>query len=290
MTNNWQTRLEGRDGGHLNPLHWREHRFGLSAERWQALSNRPFWITGAGTGYGRAVTVALTAAGARVFISGRRADMLEETRASCRELGIDAMNCFIAPADVTDGESLAKATEAMVRHTSFLCGLVHCAAKPQPPSGPTPLAELSTENWRRLVDTNITGPWLVWKAAWPLLCASERWRVLLFSSAAGWSDTPGFGPYNLTKAALNNLGMSLAAEASRAYPSRDIQINVLEPGEARTEMNKGSLRSPYAVVTMTLALLSHPAGGPNGHFFHRDGRHLSFANSPPFPADLLNPD
>lgn len=216
--------------------------------------------------------------------------MLEETRATCKDLGIDPMNCFIVPADITDEASLAQATEIMTRHTSSLCGIVHCAALPLPPSGPTPLADLPATNWRQLVDTNITGAWLAWKAAWPLLCASERWRVLLFSSAAGWSDTPGFGPYNLTKAALNNLGMSLAAEAARAQPTLDIQINVLDPGEAQTEMNQGSPRSPYAVVAMTLALLSHPAGGPNGHFFHRDGRHLSFANSAPFPADLLHPD
>ena len=62
---------------------------------------------------------------------------------------------------------------------------------------------------------------------------------------------------------------------------------MLVPGEARTEMNAGSTASPYAAVGMTLTLLSHPPGGPNGGFFHRDGRHLAFAYSPPFAADLL---
>ena len=72
----------------------------------------------------------------------------------------------------------------------------------------------------------------------------------------------GFGPYNVSKSAVNTLGASLAAECTLRYPDKDIQVNVLVPGEARTEMNQGSTESPYAVVSMVLVLLSHPPGGP----------------------------
>lgn len=109
------------------------------------------------------------------------------------------------------------------------------------------------------------------------------------TSEAGWAFTPGVGPYNLSKAAVNNLGASLAAECAARYPEKDIQVNVLVPGEARTEMNQGSGESPYSVVSMTLVLLSHPAPGPNGCFFHRDGRHLAFAYAPPYRGTLLAP-
>ena len=81
--------------------------------------------------------------------------------------------------------------------------------------------------------------------------------------------------------------MSFAAECSAKYPKKDIQINVLDPGEAKTEMNQGSPNSPFSVVTMVLVLLSQPIGGPNGYFFHRDGRHLSFGHKKPFLLDLL---
>ena len=67
----------------------------------------------------------------------------------------------------------------------------------------------------------------------------------------------------------------------------DVQINVLVPGEARTEMNQGSNRSPYTIAGMVLLLLSHSPGGPNGHFFHADGRHLAFGYSPPYDRSLL---
>ena len=59
------------------------------------------------------------------------------------------------------------------------------------------------------------------------------------------------------------------------------------PGEARSEMNQGSEVSPYTAVAMTLALLSHPRGGPNGRFFARDGRHLEFAYAKPWDRPLI---
>ena len=52
-------------------------------------------------------------------------------------------------------------------------------------------------------------------------------------------------------------------------------------------MNQGSAISPYTVVPMTLALLSHPFGGPNGRFFHRDGRHFAFGYAEPYERVVL---
>jgi NAD(P)-dependent dehydrogenase (short-subunit alcohol dehydrogenase family) len=119
------------------------------------------------------------------------------------------------------------------------------------------------------------------------MLAAGSGRVVLLTSEAGWAYTPGFGPYNVSKSALNNFGASLAAECGARCPSADVQINVLIPGEARTEMNRGSTISPYTIAPMMLALVSHPPGGPNGRFFHRDGRHLSFGYAEAFDRKLL---
>ena len=156
----------------------------------------------------------------------------------------------------------------------------------QTKASPYPLAEQSVEVWANLLATNVTGPWLISKAALPLMSTGDGFRMVFLSSEAGWASTPGFGPYNITKSALNTLGASLAAECAMRYRDKDIQINVLVPGEARTEMNQGATQSPYAVVSMALTLLSHPPGGPNGHFFHRDGRHLAFAYAKAYPHML----
>jgi len=267
----------------------RTHRFGLPRSRWEGLEGRAFWVTGAATGYGRAISMALAAAGGYVILTGRRLGMLEQVLQDLHSLGVDTSRCFPVPADITDEHSVNQAVLQIGGRKWSLMGLVNNAAVPEPPSDGPPLASLDLRAWRQLFDTNVTGQWLVCKAALPLLSASESWRVLFMTSEAGWADTPGVGPYNVTKAALNSLGFSFAAECAAAYPNCDLQVNVLVPGEARTQMNRGSSLSPFAVVPMALALLSHPPGGPNGRFFHRDGRHLEFGFSPRHDRSLLVP-
>ena len=272
------------------PVSWPDHHFGLPQQRWERLGGKSFWITGAGSGYGRCISLALAAAGAQVFISGRRIGKLRETLSEVISLGIDVSRCVLVPVDITQEMDLAGATDVIRRQTANLDGLVNSAALPQPQTGPYPLAEQSLPAWTNLLATNVTGPWLVSKAALSCMNEDDGFRMVFLSSEAGWASTPGFGPYNITKSALNALGVSLAAECAMRYRDKDIQVNVVVPGEARTEMNQGSTESPYSVVSMVLTLLSHPPGGPNGHFFHRDGRHLAFAYSHEYLHKLLTSD
>ena len=270
-----------------HPASWRDHRFGLPQDRWERLKGRSFWITGAGTGYGRCIALALAAAGARVFISGRRIEKLRETVAEGADLGIDISRCISIPMDIRSDSDLARAVENIQHVTTSLYGLVNSAALPQPSGTAFPLTDQSTAAWTDLLTTNVTGSWLTSKVALPLLSNGDGFRILFLSSFAGWASTPGFGPYNISKSALNTLGASFAAECAMKYSDKDVQINVLVPGEARTEMNQGSTESPYSVVSMVLVLLSHPPGGPNGYFFNRDGRHLAFAYTEEYPQPLL---
>lgn len=274
---------------HADPRAWRQHHFGLPHARWERLGGRAFWVTGAGTGYGRAIALALSAAGARVFLTGRRERMLRETLREGSVLGIGVDECVPVAADISEELQLADAVDAISRHVSHLHGLVNCAALPQPDAGPFPLSKQSLQAWSELMRTNVTAQWLTCRFALPIMANGDGFRVIFMSSEAGWASTPGFGPYNVSKSAVNTLGASLAAECVAHFPGLDVQINVLVPGEARTEMNRGSVESPYCAVSMALTLLSHPPGGPNGHAFHRDGRHLSFGHSSAYTKDLLAP-
>lgn len=271
----------------VHPASWSDHRFGLPQARWERLKGRNFWITGAGTGYGRCIALALAAAGARVFISGRRIEKLRETVDEGAALGIDISRCISVPVDIRSEGDLARAVRNIQHVTTNLYGLVNSAALPQPSGTAFPLTDQSVDSWTDILTTNVTGQWLTCKAAMPLLSHGDGFRILFLSSFAGWASTPGFGSYNISKSAVNTLGASLAAECAARYPRKDIQINVLVPGEARTEMNQGSTESPYSVVSMVLVLLSHPPGGPNGYFFNRDGRHLAFAYTQEYPQPLL---
>ncbi len=268
-----------------DPVDWPRHRFGLPADRWARLKDRAFWVTGAGSGYGRAISVALAAAGAKVMLSGRRREKLQVTLEEAASLGIDIAGCAVLPLDVTAQDQVQAAADA-ISCRGGLTGLVNNAALPAPGSA-RPLQELGAEAWRRLIETNLTGPWLLSRSALPLMLNGGTVRMLFMSSGAGWAFTPGVGPYNVSKAALNNLSGSLAAEVAATHPEADVQINALNPGEARSEMNGASPISPYAVVSMVLTLLSHPPGGPNGRFFHRDGRHLRFTDALAHDRPLL---
>jgi NAD(P)-dependent dehydrogenase (short-subunit alcohol dehydrogenase family) len=270
----------------LLPTEWMSHRFGLPPERWDSLRGRTIWVTGAGTGFGQAVSVAAAAAGAFVYVSGRRLERLQDTVAECEQIAHAKGRVVPLPLDITDADAVQVAGDRIALERGSAYGLVSCAALPPPP-GPWPLNDCEPAQWRRVLETNVTGQWLVARAALALMAARSAIRIVFMTSEAGWASTPGVGPYNVSKAALNSLGSSLAAESAQRFPACDVQVNVVVPGEARTEMNQGSLNSPYTVVPVTLALLSHAAGGPNGYFFHRDGRHFAFARTAAYDRPLL---
>lgn len=271
----------------IDPAHWQNQLFGLSKARWNSLKDKSFLITGAGTGYGRCLVVALAAAGAQVFLTGRRKQKLEETIQEVKKFGIPSEVCHLVPADITDPEQIKKACEIITHSCDTLYGLVNNAALPVRGDVSRPLLDGSFEDWNRIMCTNVTAPWFLTRTIFPHMAKGNMSRVLFVSSEAGWAFTPGFGPYNISKAALNNLGASMAAECFLAYPDVDVQMNVLVAGLARTEMNQGSDGNPYDIVRMALILLSHPKGGPNQKFFHSDGRYLDFTYASIYDKPLV---
>ena len=261
---------------HANPEDWKKHRFGLSEERWKNLRDKSVWVTGAGSGFGQALSVALAAAGARVFLTGRRRAKLDESLQKMKLMGINPQNCRPIEADLKDFHKIKKICGEIIRSCGVLDGLVNNAALPST-GRDWPLTEDSVEEWENILRTNVTAPWFLTREILPSM--GERARVIFVTSEAGWAFTPGYGPYNISKAALNNLSASLAEEATTRFPHKDIQINTIAPGVAKTEMNPHASESPYSIVSMALLLLTQPAGGPSGKFFHKDGRHLEFTTA-----------
>lgn len=279
--------LRSRVLENADPGKWKEHLFGLPPERWQRLFGKAFWITGAGTGYGKSISCALAAAGSNVFLTGRRIEKLRESLGEMKSFGISTEKCHLIPADLTECDDIQRACEKVKSLCNGLNGLVNNAALPSMPGSKFPLQNDPEEYWNRIMATNVRAPWFLTRTIFPHMLKSGEVRVLFMTSGAGWADTSGFGMYNVSKAAINNLGMSMAQEYAVSYPDADIQMNIVSPGEARTEMNQGSSVSPYSIVSIVLLLLSHPKGGPNGRFFERDGRHLQFCNAKPYEKPLI---
>ena len=269
------------------PEQWKIHKFGLSENNWRRLYRQSYWVTGAGTGYGRAIASILAASGAQVFLTGRRIGMLHESLKKMADLDIDTGNCHLIPADLTKYEDIRLACKNVTELCDSLDGLVNNAAIPSKPGSQYPLQDDSVEYWDKIMAINLKAPWLLARTIFPHMRKNGVIRMIFMTSEAGWSSTPGFGMYNISKAALNSLGHSMAMEYSKRYSDSDIQINIVQPGEARTEMNQGSSASPYSVVSIVLLLLSQAKGSANGKFFDRNGRHLQFCHTWPYERPLV---
>jgi len=232
------------------------------------------------------MTAALACAGARVFLTGWRQSKLYEAVDELRSLGISAEKFHVVPADVTSEEQIERAFGQIQTSCQALDGLINNAAVAQSTRFAFPLLQESLECWDEIMRVNLRAPWLVARTALPHMLISGVVKVLFITSEAGWGFAPGFGQYNVSKAALNSLTVNMAEECHARYPDMDIQINGLDPGQARTEMNRGSTRSPFIVACMALLLLSHPKGGPNGKFFSQDGRHLEYTMASAYEKPL----
>jgi 3-oxoacyl-[acyl-carrier protein] reductase len=269
----------------FEPQHWRSHRFGLAPRRWDRLTGRTIMVTGAGTGIGRSVSIALSAAGAQVVLCGRRTERLNETLDAMRQLGLSAA-CWARALDVRDPQAVASVTAEISAQFGAISGVVHSAALPPPPVGPWALADTPVASWQDEMATNVAGPWLLTRA---LLAPAPPplFRAVFLTSAAAWGFAAGAGPYNVSKAALNSLVSSFAAEYAARYPDADLQFNAVDPGQVRSEMNPAAALSPFSAVPIVLLLLSTSPQGPNGRFFRVDGSSVGFGHAAAYDRDLL---
>lgn len=251
--------------------------FGIAnMEQWNSFKGKGVVVTGAGTGYGRALSVALLAAGAEVFLLGRRLQRLAETVAlASASYGLHG-NGHCISCDITDVEQIEIAVKKIATTTDTIDIVLNCAA-----IGAGNNAQLwgsGTERWDEMMDVNLKGQWLVSQKVFPLMHRAPIARILFFTSGAGWANSDGAALYNISKAALNSLSTSMAIEYQSRFPDQKISINCINPGEARTEMNRTSLESPDMICRMVFTIISTTRNIPNGRFFHRDGGSLRFCD------------
>ncbi len=131
----------------------------------------------------------------------------------------------------------------------------------------TPLSHLNPKVFQELLDVNVTANGRLIRSLDPLLRASDAGRVLFVTSSAARKHTPFWGGYAMSKAALESLALTYAAECA----GTNIKVNLLNPGPLRTRMRAKampgedpmSLDPPEAVAPMILDLLS-PECAKNG--------------------------
>ena len=184
-------------------------------------------VTGAGSGIGKAVALAFLKDGYRVALAGRRLDTLERTAA---ESGAGDRALPVA-ADVTSPESVRALFETLRSHFGRLDVLFNNAGTGAPA---VPLEDLTFEQWRRVVDVNLTGAFLCIQEAFRIMKAQDPrgGRIINNGSISAHAPRPNSAPYTATKHAMTGL-TKCAALDGRKY---DIACGQIDIGNALTDM------------------------------------------------------
>ena len=197
------------------------------------LSGKTALVTGASSGIGRHLAVSLARNGARVGVAARRADALREL---CAEITSFDGRAMAFELDVTDPESVQHCVEAAETELGAISILLNNAgiAHTQP-ALETPLAD-----WQMVLDTNLTGAWLVaQEVARHMARLGHGGSIINMASILGLAGTGRVPSYCASKAGLINLTRALAGELAR----HDIRVNALAPGYIMTDINRGFLES-----------------------------------------------
>src|SRR5207248_10344939 len=186
-------------------------------------------VTGAGSGIGKASALALMREGYAVVLAGRRKDRLE---AAALEGKASGARMLIVPTDVGDPASV-KALFAKTKAAFGRLDLLFNNAGMGAP--PVPLEDLTYEQWKSVVDTNLTGAFLCTQEAFKIMKSQEPrgGRIINNGSISAHAPRPNSAPYTATKHAVTGLTKSISLDG-RAY---DIACGQIDIGNALTELS-----------------------------------------------------
>ncbi|MBN2319687.1 MAG: SDR family oxidoreductase [Acidobacteria bacterium] len=180
-------------------------------------------ITGGGTGIGTAITERFVEEGAKVCISGRRQSVLDKVARSLPEGMVST-----CAGDVTRFEDCRRMVDTTLSFGGKIDVLINNAAID--PGGA--VLDLSPELWRQVLDINLTGPFLMTKAALQPMIRAGGGSVINISALGGMRCLPGMPAYCTSKAGLNHFTKQVALD----YGPANIRCNAVCPGGTRTEM------------------------------------------------------
>ncbi|RMI42237.1 SDR family NAD(P)-dependent oxidoreductase [Streptomyces triticirhizae] len=244
-------------------------------------SGRTVLVTGGASGIGRAVANRLAAGGASVVI----ADFNEDGAAgAAEEITAGGARATAIRLDVTDPASV----EAAVTFATSTYGALHLAVNNAGISGePVPVGEHPLQEWRRVVDTNLTGVFLCLRAELPEIVAAGGGAVVNMASILGTNGFPGAAGYVAAKHGVVGLTKTAALE----YAERGVRVNAVGPGFIDTPLlhrsetidfeqlvslhPAGRLGRAEEVAELTAFLLSDRASFVHGSYHLVDGAYAA---------------
>jgi NAD(P)-dependent dehydrogenase (short-subunit alcohol dehydrogenase family) len=230
----------------------------------QRLAGRLALVTGATRGIGRAVALAYAREGAHLILVGRTAGALEELDDQIRALGAGAT---LLTLDLKRHDKIDALGPTIYQRWQKLDIMVGNAGILGPLS---PLGHVTAEAWDEVLAVNLTANWRLIRTLDPLLRASDAGRATFVSSGAAVQPRAYWGPYAVSKAALEALVRSYADEVANTR----VRVNLVNPGPIRTRMraqafpgeDPATLRTPED-ITPTFVRLAEPSCTDNGRLF-----------------------
>jgi NAD(P)-dependent dehydrogenase (short-subunit alcohol dehydrogenase family) len=238
------------------------------------LADRIALVTGASRGIGYAAALALAKAGAHIVAVARTVGGLEELDDAIKAAGSSAT---LVPLDLTDYQGIDRLGLALHERFGRLDVLVGNAGILGPLS---PLGHVEAKAWDEVMAVNVTANWRLIYAMDPLLKFSDAGRVVFVSSGVAALALAYWGPYAVSKAALETLARTYAAETA----TTNVRVNLLTPGPVRTRMRAQAmpgedpmtLETPDKVADKIVALCL-PSMQESGKLYaYQTGKFLEF--------------
>ena len=189
------------------------------------LRDKVVMITGASRGLGRALALGCSREGAKLAINSRSEDSLKPVAKEAQEVGAEEV--LAIPTDVSVGTEVQRLVEEAVRRFGRIDVLVNNAGLLGPR---VPIEEYPEAEWRRVLDANLTAPFLLARAAIPHM--PEGGSIINVVSGVSVEGRAEWGAYSVSKFGVEGLTQILAAELK----DRGIRVNAVDPGGMRTEM------------------------------------------------------
>jgi NAD(P)-dependent dehydrogenase (short-subunit alcohol dehydrogenase family) len=189
-----------------------------------ALKDKVTLITGASQGLGRALALAFAREGARVVVNARSEDSVRPVAGDVEDVGGEVL---AVAADVSKGADVERLVGESVERFGKINVLVNNAGLLGPRVA---IEDYPEDEWRRIIDANLTGPFLVSKATIPYL--SDGASIINVVSGVSVEGRAEWGAYSVSKFGMEGLNQILAAELA----DRGVRVNAVDPGGMRTDM------------------------------------------------------
>jgi gluconate 5-dehydrogenase len=197
------------------------------------LTGRTALITGSSRGLGRAMAEGLGRAGAKLLINGTTT---ERTKAACAEMCTMSLTAEAVVFDVTDEAAVVAAFAELDARGVAVDILVNNAGIQHR----QPMVELSSADWRRVIDTNLTSAFVIGREAAKRMIGRGHGKIINIGSLTSELARATVAPYTVSKGGIKLLTKAMAAE----WGSHGIQANAIGPGYMITDMNQALIDNP----------------------------------------------